>query len=84
MTKVSIVGYKKATDKNNKPLYIVHAIANEEVKDFQGTPTYQAFITQDYLDRKGVCADDLIGLEGRYYNIKEGNRWRTVLALGKE
>lgn len=84
MTKVAIVGYRKAADKNNKSLYIVHAVASEEVKDFHGTPTFQAFITQDCLDRKGVDADALIGMEGRYYNIKEGNRWRTVLALGKE
>lgn len=80
MVSVNIIGYKKVV-KNTKTLYYVSAVSNETLAGTVGFTTYNAFISDEHLKKHNILPENLVGVNGNYYNIKDGDRWKTGITL---
>ena len=80
MVSVNIIGYKKVV-KNEKPLYYVSAVSNDTINGTEGFTTYNAFLSEEHLKKHSVTPDKLIGRNGSYYNVKDGDRWKSGITL---
>ena len=80
MVSVNIIGYKKVV-KNAKTLYYVSAVSNDTLSGTQGFTTYNAFLSEEHLKKHNVDPEKLIGKNGNYYNVKDGDRWKSGITL---
>lgn len=80
MVSVNIIGYKKVV-KNSKTLYYVSAVTNETLSGTEGFTTYNAFVSEEHLKKHNVTPERLIGKNANYYNVKDGDRWKSGITL---
>ena len=80
MVHIEITGYKKIK-KPNKTLYYLSAISCDIPAGHYGYVTYNGFITEKYLNECHLTEDELCGAKGKYYNVKEGNGYKSVISL---
>lgn len=82
MVNVEIVGVKKI-DTKGKTLYYLSAMSEATEKGTSGYTTYNAFVSAEHLKKYNMpeSADKLIGSKARYYNVKDGDTWKSGITF---
>ena len=80
MVRVEITGYKKI-ERNGKTLYYLSALAIDPIDEVVGIATYNAFVRASHLKKYKVPEGSLVGLEADYYNVKDGDTWKSGITF---
>ena len=80
MITVEVVGYKKI-EKKGKTLYYLSCISEDTEKGSEGLTTYNAFVTSEHLAKHDVPEERIIGSKAQYYNVKDGDTWKSGITF---
>ena len=79
MVNVEIVGYKKI-EKGGREIYYLSCLSEETEKGSEGLTTYNTFVSAEHL-KKHKVPENLIGLTAQYYNVKDGDAWKSGITF---
>ena len=80
MTLIRITGFKKI-EKNNKTFFLLYGLAEAPEDGITGLATYSAFVNLEHLTKYKIKEQTLVGALADYYNVKDGDRYKTGITF---
>lgn len=80
MKKFDVVGYEELNSQNGT-FYKIYAISREENERGKGAKTVAEFVDARHLKKYNIDPSTLVGRSVEFYNVKDGDRWKSGLTF---
>lgn len=80
MIKVDVIGFEELNSSKGT-FYKVYAVSKEENKRGKGFKAVECFVDASHLKKHDKQPGTLIGSTADYYNVKDGNVWKSGLTF---